>query len=142
MGEVASFEVASEIFAVRCSSNERLKFEVEYGLKRGTTENSYVVKGQTRESTVLIDVPNQAFATSYRREITLWMQGLTLGMSSAGIAKGCCGKEDRPNILDAFAARVGVSVGIIDSIDQPRRIESCRGLCHDRRNAFAASVVW
>jgi len=65
MGDAMWFEVSSEIFAIRCSCVERLKFEVEYGLKRGTTENSYLIKGQSRDTTVLIDIPSQPFSTSF-----------------------------------------------------------------------------
>lgn len=66
LGHATTFEVASEIFALQCSCVERLKFEVEYGLKRGTTENAYVIKGTTRDTTFLIDIPNEAFAATFR----------------------------------------------------------------------------
>lgn len=37
---------------------ERLKFEVEYGLRRGTSDNSYIIKAT---ETALIDVPDENF---------------------------------------------------------------------------------
>jgi len=37
--------------------------QIEYGLKRGTTDNSYLVKGQTH--TALIDIPDQAFSKAF-----------------------------------------------------------------------------
>ncbi|GLC37163.1 hypothetical protein PLESTB_000986800 [Pleodorina starrii] len=43
--------------------SERLKYEVEYGLKRGTTDNSYLVTSPN--ATVLIDVPYEAYAQSF-----------------------------------------------------------------------------
>ena len=66
MGSASVFEVSSELVAIRSSCLERLKFEVEYGRKRGTTENAYLLKGATREATVLIDVPSEPFAASFR----------------------------------------------------------------------------
>ncbi|KXZ51271.1 hypothetical protein GPECTOR_13g758 [Gonium pectorale] len=42
---------------------ERLKYEVEYGLKRGTTDNSYLITSDA--ATVLVDVPYEAFADKF-----------------------------------------------------------------------------
>ena len=41
-------------------TTQRLKFEVEYALKRGTSDNVYSIEGT--EKTALIDVPDKAFA--------------------------------------------------------------------------------
>ena len=38
---------------------ERLKFEVEYGMQRGSTDNSYIVKGA--DKTALLDLPDKSF---------------------------------------------------------------------------------
>lgn len=37
--------------------------QIEYGLKRGTTDNSYLIRGGTH--TALIDVPDQAFSKGF-----------------------------------------------------------------------------
>lgn len=37
--------------------------QIEYGLKRGTTDNSYLIKGGNH--TALIDVPDQAFSKGF-----------------------------------------------------------------------------
>ncbi|CAD7701125.1 unnamed protein product [Ostreobium quekettii] len=58
-------EVTDNVFCVRGTCTERLKFEVQYGLKRGTADNSYLIKGNSKETTVLIDVPYQDFADKY-----------------------------------------------------------------------------
>ncbi|GLI66193.1 hypothetical protein VaNZ11_009958 [Volvox africanus] len=42
---------------------ERLKYEVEYGMKRGTTDNSYLLT--TPGATVLIDVPYEAYGDKF-----------------------------------------------------------------------------
>ncbi|MDX1976631.1 MAG: diflavin flavoprotein [Pseudanabaenaceae cyanobacterium bins.68] len=44
--------------ALRCRSSKRLRFEVEYGLERGTTANSYLLQA---EQIALIDPPGEAF---------------------------------------------------------------------------------
>eukprot|EP01018_Ginkgo_biloba_P021910 Gb_29526 [translate_table: standard] len=55
--------ITSDTLGLRACSYERLKFEVEYGLQRGTTDNSYIIKGPT--GMALIDVPDQAFTKEY-----------------------------------------------------------------------------
>ena len=52
---------------VRCVCQERLKFEVEYGMQRGTTDNSYIVKGA--DSTALLDLPDKSFAPAFAEVI-------------------------------------------------------------------------
>ncbi|GIL84269.1 hypothetical protein Vretimale_15926 [Volvox reticuliferus] len=42
---------------------ERLKYEVEYGMKRGTTDNSYLITAPG--ATVLIDVPYEAYGEKF-----------------------------------------------------------------------------
>lgn len=37
--------------------------QIEYGLKRGTTDNSYLIKGGNH--TALVDVPDQAFSKGF-----------------------------------------------------------------------------
>jgi hypothetical protein len=55
--------VVKGITCLRGVCTERLKYEIEYGLKRGTTDNSYLV--ERNGATVLVDVPVQAYAESY-----------------------------------------------------------------------------
>ncbi|EFJ33500.1 hypothetical protein SELMODRAFT_143660 [Selaginella moellendorffii] len=56
-------QLTDDTFSLRDQSLERLKFEVEYGLKAGTTDNSYIIKGQS--CTALIDVPDQTFTKGH-----------------------------------------------------------------------------
>ena len=51
--------IDDDILAFRSRSWKRLKFEIEYGLQRGTTANSYLVTGSSR--TALIDPPGATF---------------------------------------------------------------------------------
>jgi flavorubredoxin len=55
--------VVKGITCLRGVCTERLKYEIEYGLKRGTTDNSYLI--ERNGNTVLVDVPVQAYIESY-----------------------------------------------------------------------------
>jgi flavorubredoxin/flavin reductase (DIM6/NTAB) family NADH-FMN oxidoreductase RutF len=60
-----------DVLALVGSTPARLKVEVEYGLKRGTTDNCYLISsknstaGGGQASAVLIDVPDAAWAASF-----------------------------------------------------------------------------
>lgn len=54
--QVVSIGFDTRVF--RSRTWERLKFEVEYGLSRGTTANSFLIEG---EKTALIDPPGESF---------------------------------------------------------------------------------
>ncbi|KAK9827610.1 hypothetical protein WJX81_005946 [Elliptochloris bilobata] len=47
--------------------NNRFKFAIEYGNKRGTTENTYVIKDG--KDSILIDVPDETFADDFVRTL-------------------------------------------------------------------------
>jgi flavorubredoxin/flavin reductase (DIM6/NTAB) family NADH-FMN oxidoreductase RutF len=55
--------LAPGVSSVRCVCRERLKFEVEYGMQRGSTDNSYVVVGE--RATALLDLPDKSFAQAF-----------------------------------------------------------------------------
>ena len=55
--------LADGVQIVRCVCQERLKFEVEYGMQRGSTDNSYIVKGD--DKTALLDLPDKSFASVF-----------------------------------------------------------------------------
>ncbi|MGB8698589.1 MAG: diflavin flavoprotein [Thermosynechococcaceae cyanobacterium] len=56
--DVQVFPVATDTTVLRSRSWTRLKFEIEYGLQRGTTANSYLIRG---DKTVLLDPPGETF---------------------------------------------------------------------------------
>jgi len=82
---VEVLSVSRAVVMLRGVCNERLKFAIEYGNKRGTTENTYVVKvrpllclqgtparlllmfirAQDGKDSILIDVPDEAFADDF-----------------------------------------------------------------------------
>ncbi|KAI5056678.1 hypothetical protein GOP47_0028496 [Adiantum capillus-veneris] len=51
-------KITTNTSSLRGCCFDRLKFEVEYGLRRGTTDNSYMIKAT---ETALIDVPDENF---------------------------------------------------------------------------------
>jgi flavorubredoxin/flavin reductase (DIM6/NTAB) family NADH-FMN oxidoreductase RutF len=55
--QVARVGADTQVF--RCRSWNRLRFEVEYGLERGTTANSYLIEGTA--ALALIDPPGESF---------------------------------------------------------------------------------
>lgn len=63
--QVASIE-AVDTTILRSRTWDRLKFEVEYSLQRGTTANSYLIQS---EKTALFDPPGESFTEIYLREL-------------------------------------------------------------------------
>ena len=56
--DVQVFPIAEDTRVLRSRTWDRLKFEIEYSRKKGTTANSYLVEGDT---TALIDIPGESF---------------------------------------------------------------------------------
>ncbi|KAL3701994.1 hypothetical protein R1sor_020016 [Riccia sorocarpa] len=66
--DVRVVQIAKDTITLRGRSIDRLKYEVEYGLKRGSTNNSYIIQGAT--ASALIDVMDQAFADAFVKTLT------------------------------------------------------------------------
>ncbi len=56
--DLQAYPIAPSTTALRSRTWDRLKFEIEYGLARGTTANSFVIKGDKK---ALIDPPGSSF---------------------------------------------------------------------------------
>ena len=56
---------------LRSRTWDRLKFEVEYGLRRGTTANSYLIQA---DKNVVIDPPGESFTAIYLGELAHHIQ--------------------------------------------------------------------
>ncbi len=69
--QVAS--IGTDTTVLRSRTWDRLKFEVEYSLQRGTTANSYLIQG---DKTALFDPPGESFTEIYLHEL---QQHLDLG---------------------------------------------------------------
>jgi flavorubredoxin/flavin reductase (DIM6/NTAB) family NADH-FMN oxidoreductase RutF len=57
--DVHLYAMAAGTTVLRCRSWNRLRFEIEYGLERGTTANSYLIQAN---HTALIDPPGESFS--------------------------------------------------------------------------------
>lgn len=60
--DVQVAEIGAQTTALRSRSWERLKFEVEYNRRQGTTANSYLIRA---DRTALIDPPGESFTQIY-----------------------------------------------------------------------------
>ncbi len=56
--DIQAYPIAPSTTALRSRTWDRLKFEIEYGLARGTTANSFIIKGDKK---ALIDPPGSSF---------------------------------------------------------------------------------
>jgi flavorubredoxin/flavin reductase (DIM6/NTAB) family NADH-FMN oxidoreductase RutF len=56
--DLQAYPIAPDTTALRARTWDRLKFEIEYGLARGTTANSFVIKGDKK---ALLDPPGSSF---------------------------------------------------------------------------------
>ena len=65
--QVFTDSLADGVSVVRCVCRERLKFEVEYGMQRGSTDNSYIVKGD--DAVALLDLPDKSFAQAFAASV-------------------------------------------------------------------------
>ena len=64
--DVQTVEIAADTLAVRSRSWGRLRFEIEYALQRGTTANSYLIRGK---KTALFDPPGESFTENFLAQL-------------------------------------------------------------------------
>lgn len=60
--DVQVFPVAADTRVLRSRTWDRLKFEIEYALQKGTTANSYLIEG---DKIALLDPPGESFTTIF-----------------------------------------------------------------------------
>ena len=60
--DVQVFPVAADTRVLRSRTWERLKFEIEYALQKGTTANSYLIEG---DKVALFDPPGESFTSIF-----------------------------------------------------------------------------
>jgi flavorubredoxin len=65
--DVQNLAIAADTEVLRSRSWNRLRFEVEYALERGTTANSYVIRG---DRTALLDPPGASFTEIFLTALT------------------------------------------------------------------------
>ncbi|MGL6281125.1 MAG: flavin oxidoreductase, partial [Microcoleaceae cyanobacterium] len=54
--------IADRTKIIRSRTWDRLKFEIEYSLQKGTTANSYLIEA---DKTAIIDPPGESFTENY-----------------------------------------------------------------------------
>jgi flavorubredoxin len=64
--DVQAYPIAAETAALRSRSWTRLKFEIEYGLQRGTTANTYLIRA---DKFALIDPPGETFTELFLKAL-------------------------------------------------------------------------
>ncbi len=64
--DVQVFPISPETTVLRSRTWDRLKFEIEYALQRGTTANSYLIKA---DKIALIDPPGESFTDIFLAEL-------------------------------------------------------------------------
>jgi len=64
---VQKVEIASDTTAIRCLDWDRDRFDIEFGLKNGTTYNSFIIRG---EKTALVDTSHEKFRQQYMETLT------------------------------------------------------------------------
>lgn len=69
--DVQIAEIGSGTLALRSRMWERLKFEVEYNRRQGTTANSFLIRDQ---ATALIDPPGESFTQIYLEALQPYLQ--------------------------------------------------------------------
>ncbi len=73
--------IDADTTVLRSRTWDRLKFEVEYSLQRGTTANSYLIQA---EKTALIDPPGESFTEIYLHQLQQYLDFRQLDYVIAG----------------------------------------------------------
>ncbi|MEL7502657.1 MAG: diflavin flavoprotein [Cyanobacteria bacterium J06554_6] len=68
--DVQPLAIAADTLLLRSRSWERLRFEIEYALEKGTTANAFVIKG---DKTALLDPPGGSFTEIFLDALTAQM---------------------------------------------------------------------
>ncbi|MGF1523461.1 MAG: diflavin flavoprotein [Leptolyngbyaceae cyanobacterium] len=65
--DAQTLTIAADTEVIRSRSWERLRFEIEYALERGTTSNSYLIRGDRK---VLVDPPGESFTDIFLQALS------------------------------------------------------------------------
>ncbi|MFK8185227.1 MAG: diflavin flavoprotein [Phormidesmis sp.] len=65
--DVQVLPIAADTIALRSRSWNRLRFEIEYGLEKGTTANAYLIRGN---QIALLDPPGESFSEKFIAALT------------------------------------------------------------------------
>jgi flavorubredoxin/flavin reductase (DIM6/NTAB) family NADH-FMN oxidoreductase RutF len=126
--DVQTAYIAAETIAMRSRSWNRLRFEVEYGLEKGTTANSFLIQGNLQ---ALIDPPGETFTEIYLRELMLRTNILDISYVILGhvnqnrieTLKALLAKNDRLTFICTNPGAIALRQGLGENI----KIQTVRG---------------
>ena len=64
--DIQPYLLAADVLLLRSRTWDRLKFEIEYGLQKGTTANAYLIQA---DKTALLDPPGESFKDLFLTEL-------------------------------------------------------------------------
>lgn len=96
--DVQAIYIAAETFALRSRSWNRLRFEIEYALEKGTTANSFLIQGTLP---ALIDPPGETFTEIYLDELRKRINILDVGYVILG--------HVNPNRIETLKALLAIN---------------------------------
>lgn len=119
--DVQVYPIAPETTVLRSRTWDRLKFEIEYGLQKGTTANSYLIQG---DSIALMDPPGESFREIFLKSLQDRIDPKTIDYVILG--------HVNPNRCVTLSALLEIAPQIVFVCSNPGVISLCKIL--DRQN--------
>ncbi|MEM6836326.1 MAG: diflavin flavoprotein [Cyanobacteria bacterium P01_C01_bin.120] len=128
--DVQTLTIAADTEVMRSRSWERLRFEIEYALERGTTSNSYLIQG---DRSALIDFPGESFTDSFLTALTQQIDPASLDYIILGHINPNRAKtlkvllEKAPNVTVACSSPGAKALGQLLEEDDIPKIQVVKG---------------
>ena len=130
--DVQTTYIAAETFALRSRSWNRLRFEIEYALEKGTTANSFLIQGTLP---ALIDPPGETFTAIYLNELRQRVNILDVGYVILGhvnqnrieTLKALLEINDRLTFICTNAGAIALRQSLDKELKSPLKIQVVRG---------------
>ncbi|ACK69901.1 flavin reductase domain protein FMN-binding [Gloeothece citriformis PCC 7424] len=119
--DVQVYPIAPDTTVLRSRTWDRLKFEIEYGLQKGTTANSYLIRG---DQIALIDPPGESFRDIFLKSLIERIDPQTIDYVILG--------HVNPNRCVTLSALLEIAPQITFVCSNPGVISLCKIL--DRQN--------
>ena len=74
--EVINIPIEEDFISLRGLSPKKLRFEIEYGLERGSTANSFLITSSQYKESVLIHPPGIAYGEIFLKALELMSRDL------------------------------------------------------------------
>lgn len=130
--DVQTTYIAAETFALRSRSWNRLRFEIEYALEKGTTANSFLIQGTLP---ALIDPPGETFTAIYLNELRQRVNILDVGYVILGhvnqnrieTLKALLEINDHLTFICTNAGAIALRQSLDKELKSPLKIQVVRG---------------